>query len=193
MKQDGFTVLFCGASARIAGSEHLRRPRRETPDYNETPVDGRALHVLKYIRHFYISPSTARTAFARVFHLQAAKQCTKPDRLNRRVAAPAASATVNVKTVTIRAFDGRTQHRLELLLRVISIRQYYDYPSTVRTSFARVFHLLRVISIRQFYDYPSTDRMSFARVFHRGTPGVRSLQAEKSPHESKTVGSGIGL
>ena len=77
----------------------------------------------------------------------------KPVRLNRRAAAPAASATVNAKTVTIRAFDGRTQHRLELLLRVISIRQFYDYPSTVRTS--------------------------FARVFHRGTPGVRSLQEER--------------
>ena len=134
MKQDGFTVLFCGASARIAGSVHLCRPRGYTHDYNETPVDGRALHVLKYIRQFHVSPSTVRTSFAHVFHLQAAKQCTKPDRLNRRVAAPAASATVNAKTVTIRAFDGRALHVLK------NIRHFYIYPSTVRTAFARVFH-----------------------------------------------------
>ena len=37
----------------------------------------------------------------------------KPVRLNRRVAAPAASATVNAKTVTIRAFDGRALHGLK--------------------------------------------------------------------------------
>ena len=35
---------------------------------------------------------------------------TTPDRLNCRAAAPAASATVNVKTVTRRAFDGRALH-----------------------------------------------------------------------------------
>ena len=32
------------------------------------------------------------------------------------------------------------------------------------------------------YVYPSTERTSFAHVFHRGTPGVRSLQAETCPH-----------
>ena len=113
--------MFCGASARIAWSVHLRRPRRGTPDYNETPVDGRALHVLKYIRRFYICPSPDRMSFARVFHLQAAKQCTKPDRLNRRAAAPAASAAVNVKTVTIRAFDGRSLHGLKFTLCICSV------------------------------------------------------------------------
>ena len=84
---------------------------------------------------------------------------TTPNRQNRRAAAPAASATVNIQKITKRAFDGRTQHRLELLL--------------------------RVISIRQFYVSPSTDCTAFAHVFHRGTPGVRSLQAER---RSKTSG-----
>ena len=78
----------------------------------------------------------------------------KPHRLNCRAAAPAASATINKQKITKRAFDGRALHRLELLL--------------------------RVIFIRQFYDYPSPDRTSFARVFHRGTPGVRSLQEERN-------------
>ena len=50
-----------------------------------------------------------------------------------------------------------------------------------------------VYLFRQFYVSPSTDRMAFAHVFHRGTPGVRSLQAVKSPHEIKTVGSDSGL
>ena len=38
---------------------------------------------------------------------------TTPDRLNCRAAAPAASATVNVKTVTIRAFDKYALHGLK--------------------------------------------------------------------------------
>ncbi len=37
----------------------------------------------------------------------------KSIRLNRRVAAPAASATVNIQKITKRAFDGRTQHGLK--------------------------------------------------------------------------------
>ena len=86
---------------RCAVRDDERRPRRGTPDYNETPVDGRALHGLNFLR------------------------------------------------------------------RVIFIRQFHVSPSTVRTA--------------------------FAHVFHRGTPGVRSLQAENFPHKSKTVGSGIGL
>ena len=39
----------------------------------------------------------------------------KPIRLNRRAAAPAASATVNVQKITKRAFDGRTLHGLKQL------------------------------------------------------------------------------
>ena len=37
----------------------------------------------------------------------------KPIRLNRRAAAPAASATVNIQKITKRAFDGRTLHGLK--------------------------------------------------------------------------------
>ena len=37
----------------------------------------------------------------------------KPIRLNRRAAAPAASATLNEKMIAIRAFDGRTLHGLK--------------------------------------------------------------------------------
>ena len=129
--------MFCGASARIAWSVHLRRPRRGTPDYNETPVDGRALHVLKYIRRFYICPSPDRMSFARVFHLQAAKQCTKPDRLNRRAAAPAASAAVNVKTVTIRAFDGRSLHGLKFTLCICSVN--FMFPRRLTAWHSPVF------------------------------------------------------
>ena len=110
---------------RYAVRDDERRPRRGTPDYNETPVDGRALHVLKYIRQFHVSPSTVRTSFARVFRLQAAKQCTKPDRLNRRAAAPAASATVNIQKITKRAFDGRTLHSLKHLHYVDLIRYFH--------------------------------------------------------------------
>ena len=32
---------------RYAVRDDERRPRRGTPDYNETPVDGRALHEVK--------------------------------------------------------------------------------------------------------------------------------------------------
>ena len=39
----------------------------------------------------------------------------KPIRLNRRAAAPAASATVNIQKITKRAFDGRTLHGLKQL------------------------------------------------------------------------------
>ena len=39
----------------------------------------------------------------------------KPHRLNRRAAAPAASATVDVKKIAKREFDGRTLHSLKLL------------------------------------------------------------------------------
>ena len=83
----------------------------------------------------------------------------KPIRLNRRAAAPAASATVNKKMITICAFDGRAQQRLK--------------------------KLHNVKSIREFYDYPSTDRTAFAHAFCRGTPGVRSLQAETHLHNSE--------
>ena len=37
----------------------------------------------------------------------------KPIRLNRRAAAPAASATVNIQKITKRAFDGRVLHGLK--------------------------------------------------------------------------------
>ena len=43
-----------------------------------------------------------------------------PVRLNRRVAAPAASATLNVQKITKRAFDGRTMHRLSFTLCIYS-------------------------------------------------------------------------
>ena len=37
----------------------------------------------------------------------------KPIRLNRRAAAPAASATVNIQKITKRVFDGRALHGLK--------------------------------------------------------------------------------
>ena len=77
----------------------------------------------------------------------------KPIRLNRRVGAPAPTATVNIQKITKRAFDGRALHGLKRL-------HYANY-------------------IRYFFVSRSTDRTAHAHVSHRGTPGVRSLQAEK--------------
>ena len=54
----------------------------------------------------------------------------KPVRLNRRVAAPAASATVNVKTVTRRAFDGRTMHGLKFTLCICSVNFMFPRRQT---------------------------------------------------------------
>ena len=67
---------------RYAVRDDERRPRRERPDYNETPVDGRALHVLRYIRKFHVSPSTDRTAYSHVFHRGTTRD--KPNRLKRQ-------------------------------------------------------------------------------------------------------------
>ena len=44
----------------------------------------------------------------------------KPHRLNRRAAAPTASATVNIQKIAKRAFDGRTMHRLTFTLCIYS-------------------------------------------------------------------------
>ena len=41
---------------------------------------------------------------------------TTPNRQNRRAAAPAASATVDVKKITKRAFDGHLLHWLKQLI-----------------------------------------------------------------------------
>ena len=46
----------------------------------------------------------------------------KPIRLNCRAAAPAASATVDVKKITKRAFDGRALHGLKYLYDTKMIR-----------------------------------------------------------------------
>ena len=45
----------------------------------------------------------------------------KPIRLNRRAAAPAASATVNIQKIAKRAFDGRTMHGLNFTLCICSV------------------------------------------------------------------------
>ena len=49
----------------------------------------------------------------------------KPIRLNRRAAAPAASATINIQKNTMRAFDGRTLHILKHLHYVDLIRYFH--------------------------------------------------------------------
>ena len=51
----------------------------------------------------------------------------KPIRLNRRAAAPAASATVNVQEITKRAFDGHTLHGLKQL-RNINLFVNFMFP-----------------------------------------------------------------
>ena len=54
----------------------------------------------------------------------------KPIRLNRRAAAPAASATVNIQKITKRAFDGRTMHGLKLTLCICSVNFMFPRRQT---------------------------------------------------------------
>ena len=54
----------------------------------------------------------------------------KPVRLNRRAAAPAASATVNIQKITKRAFDGRTMHGLKLTLCICSVNFMFPRRQT---------------------------------------------------------------
>ena len=58
-------------------------------------------------------------------------------------------------------------------------KQTEDYETCVRRTGIAWVEFYIAYLFRQFYVYPSTERTAFAHVFHRGTPGVRSLQAER--------------
>ena len=58
-------------------------------------------------------------------------------------------------------------------------KQTEDYKTCVRRTDIAWIEIYIAYLFRQFYVYPSTDRTAFAHVHRRGTPGVRSLQAER--------------
>ena len=86
--------------------------------------DGHALHGLKQLRNInlfvnFMFPRRPTARQSPVFFTAERPVCVpykrKPIRLNRRAAAPAASATVNIQKITKRAFDGHTLHGLKQL------------------------------------------------------------------------------
>ena len=66
-------------------------------------------------------------------------------------------------------------------------KQTEEYETCVRQTGIAWIEIYVAYLFRQFYDYPSPDRTAFAHVFHRGTPGVRSLQAERTMHNTRPL------
>ena len=82
--------------------------------------------------------------------------------------------------------DYKTCVRRTGIERVEIDRKYTeDYETCVRRTGITWVEIYIVYLFRQFYVFPSPERTAFAHVFHRGTPGVRSLQAEKISAQSK--------
>ena len=127
----------------------------------KTPVDGRALHEVKKFYSSNLCVSVDRTngictcnflvrfMFPRrptERHIHTFSTAERPvcvpykrkrHRLNRRVAAPAASATVNKQKITKRAFDGRTMHGLNFTLCFCSVNCMFPVarPNGIFTRF----------------------------------------------------------